>query len=134
MLSWPLYRLALLPALAAALVLLFSVVSRPEALRTDFAADSFDGARAAALARELQRLAPDRSPGGAGDTAAADFVRSHFRAVEGGEVSEQRFGDSLRNVTLVIPGESSERIVIAAPHAIAGMGIARSPAARRPRR
>ena len=115
MLSWPLYRLALLPALAAALVLLFSVVSRPEPLRTDFAADSFDAARATALARELQRLAPDRSPGSAGDQAAADFVLSRFRAVEGGEVSEQRFGDSLRNVALVIPGESSERVVIAAP-------------------
>jgi hypothetical protein len=115
MLSWPLYRLMLLPALAAAVVLLFSVVSRPEPLRTDFAADSFDAARATALARELQRLAPDRSPGGGGDGAAADFVLGHFREIEGGEVSEEHFGDSLRNVSLVIPGESSERVVIAAP-------------------
>ena len=76
-------------------MLLFSVVSRPEPLRTDFAADSFDAARATALARELQRLAPDRSPGGPGDRAAADFVLSHFRQIEGGEVSEERFGDSL---------------------------------------
>ncbi|MGZ8666094.1 MAG: hypothetical protein ACXWZM_03155 [Solirubrobacterales bacterium] len=115
MLSWPLYRLMLLPALAAAVVLLFSVVSRPEPLRTDFAADSFDAARATVLARELQRQAPDRSPGGAGDRAAADSVLSHFREIEGGEVSAESFGDSLRNVSLVIPGESSERVVIAAP-------------------
>ena len=115
MLSWPLYRLALLPAVAAAVVLLFSVVSRPEALRTDLAADSFDGARAAALGQELQRLAPDRKPGSAGDAAAAEFVLGQFHEVDGGEVSEQHFGGSLRNVSLVLPGASSEKIVIAAP-------------------
>ena len=115
MLNWRLYRLALLPALAAAVVLLFSVVSRPEPLRTDVVTESFDGARAAALTRELQRLAPERRAGSDADAAAAGLVLSRFRAVEGGEVSEQRFGDSLRNVDLVIPGDSSERIVIAAP-------------------
>lgn len=118
MVNWRLYRLALLPALAAAVVVLFSVVSKPEALRTDVAADGFDGARAAALTRDLLRVAPERKPGSAGDEAAADFVESRFRGVEGGEVSDLRFGaadENFRNVELVIPGQSSERIVIAAP-------------------
>jgi hypothetical protein len=113
--NYRLYRLSLLPAVVAAVVLLFSVVSRPDVLRTDAAADSFDGARAAGLTRELQRLAPERRPGSAGDEAAADFVASRFRAVEGGEITDQHFDSSLRNVGLAIPGQSSERIVIAAP-------------------
>lgn len=116
--NWRLYRVALFPALAAAVVVLFSVVSRPEALRTDVAADGFDGARAAALTRGLLRVAPERQPGSPGDEAAAGFVESHFGQVEGGEVSEVRFssdGEELRNVVLTIPGQSSERLVIAAP-------------------
>jgi hypothetical protein len=117
-----LYRLTALLAVVAAIVLMFSVASRPESLRSDTAPDAFDGAQAAALTRELLRIAPDRSPGGADDRASADFVAKRFRAIEGGQVIEQRFGGEfdgedvdLRNVTLLLPGLSSRRIVIAAP-------------------
>jgi hypothetical protein len=122
MLEPRLYRLGLLLALAAAVVLMFSVVSRPEPLRSDVAADAFDGERAAALDRQLLQLAPSREPGSAGNAAAAEFVAERFRAIQGGSVSVQAFeagfdGDDvpMRNVSLVLPGLSDRTIVIAAP-------------------
>ena len=70
MLELRLYRAGLLLALAAAVVLMFSVVSRPSPLRSDVAADAFDGERAAALDRQLLDVALDRTPGSRGDAAA----------------------------------------------------------------
>jgi len=122
MLELRLYRLGLLLALAAAVVLMFSVVSRPAPLRSDVAADAFDGERAAALDRQVLEVAPDREPGSAGNAAAADFVAERFRAIQGGSVSVQRFEASfdgndvpMRNVSLVLPGLSDRTIVIVAP-------------------
>jgi hypothetical protein len=122
MLELRLYRAGLLLALVAAVVLMFSVVSRPPTLRSDAAPDAFDGGRAAALDRQLISVARDRRPGSKGDDAAASFVAQRFGAVQGGQVSEQRFsagfdGDqvSMRNVSLVLPGLSDRRIVVVAP-------------------
>lgn len=122
MLELRLYRLGLLAALAAAVVLMFSVVSRPEPLRSDVAADAFDGQRTAAVDRQLIEVAPSREPGSDGDAAAADFVAERFRAIQGGSVSVQSFaaeydGDDvmMRNVTLVLPGLTDETIVVVAP-------------------
>ena len=122
MLEPRLYRLGLLLALAAAVVLMFSVVSRPQSLRSDVAADAFDGEGAAAITRQLIEVAPDREPGSAGNAAAAGFVAERFRAIQGGSVSVQRFdaefdGDDvpMRNVSLVLPGLTDRTIVIAAP-------------------
>ena len=131
------YRATLLGALAAFVVLLFSVVSRPAPLRSDTAADAFDGARAAALARELVKVAPERPPGSGGDAAAARLVERRFRSFEGGQVSEQRFvadvdGSTvrMRNVTLVLPGtKSDERLVLIAPRDCAAGTCAASSAA-----
>lgn len=117
------YRAPLLAALAAMVVLMFSVVSRPAPVRSGTAADAFDGARAASLAGNLVELAPDRTPGSRDDSTAADLVAQRFRGVQGGQVSEQTFGGSfdgddvqMRNVTLVLPGsKSDERIVLVAP-------------------
>jgi hypothetical protein len=127
MLQPHLYRLSLLLGLAAAVILMFSVVSRPEPLRSDAATDGFEAGQAANLTRQLLKAAPDRSPGSPGDDAAAAFVAKRFRGIEGGEVSEQLFDGrfdgedvSLRNVTLVLPGLSSSRLVIAAPRDCAG--------------
>lgn len=121
MLEMRLYRAGLLLALAAAVVLMFSVVSRPAPLRTDVAADAFDGESAAVLDHRLLEVAPDRTPGSGGDAAAADFVAERFRAIQGGSVSEQRFSGSfdgddvgMRNVSLVLPGLSDRRIVVVA--------------------
>ena len=122
MLEMRLYRVGLLLALVATVVLMFSVVSRPPALRSDVAADAFDGASAAAQARRLLELAPDRTPGGPGDAAAAEFVAERFRTIQGGSVFEQGFDGSfdgdeveMRNVTLVLPGLSERRIAVVAP-------------------
>jgi hypothetical protein len=122
MLELRLYRAGLLLALAAAVVLMFSVVSRPAPLRSDVAADAFDGERAAALDHQLLAEAYDRQPGSKGDAAAADFVAKRFRAIEGGSVSEQQFeagfdgeDTQMRNVSLVLPGLSDRRIVVVAP-------------------
>ncbi len=122
MLEPRLYRLGLLLALAAAVVLMFSVVSRPPTLRSDVAPDAFDGTRAAALDRQMLELARERQPGSAADAAAAAFVAQRFRAVQGGQVSVQRFSGSfddhsvqMRNVSLVLPGLSDRRIAVIAP-------------------
>jgi hypothetical protein len=131
-----LYRATLLLGFAAAAVLMFSVVSRPEALRSGTAADAFKGETAATLTRQLVRIAPDRAPGSRDDGAAAAFVAERFRAIAGGQVLEQRFGGQfdgdavqMRNVTLVLPGTSSQRIVLAAPRDCAGGFCAASSAA-----
>lgn len=117
-----LYRAPLLLGLAAAVVLMFSVVSRPGPVLTSTAPDAFDGSNAAESARELLRLAPSREPGSPGDTAAADLVAERFESIAGGQVTRQGFGGrfdgedvTLENVTLVLPGLSSRRVVIAAP-------------------
>jgi hypothetical protein len=122
MLEFRLYRIGLLLALAAAVVLMFSVVSRPSPIRSDTAADAFDGARAAGLDRQLISIAPDRTPGSRGDRAAAAFVTRRLAAVQGGQVSVQRFsagfdGDDvqMRNISLVLPGLSDRQIVVVAP-------------------
>ncbi len=127
MLELRLYRFGLLLALAAAVVLMFSVVSRPQPLRTDVAADAFDGGTAAALTRRVVELAPQREPGSDGDAAAAAYVAKRFGAIQGGSVSVQRFNGSfngnevgMRNVSLVLPGLSDRSIVVVAPRDCAG--------------
>jgi hypothetical protein len=122
MLDFRLYRIGLLLGLAAAVVLMFSVVSRPAGLQTDVAADAFDGEQATALDHQLLDLARDRRPGSAGDAAAAAFVAQRFRQVEGGQVAVERFEASfegedvqMQNVSLVLPGTSDRRIVVVAP-------------------
>jgi hypothetical protein len=116
------YRIAFAPALVALVILMFSVESIPEPVRAPetFAAD-FDGRRAAAAARQIVELAPDRAPGSEGDAAAADEVSQRFSAVEAGKVTEQRFegefdGEDveLRNVMLTLPGNSARTIVVVA--------------------
>src|SRR5687767_5126324 len=86
------YRLALLAGLFAAVVLMFSVVSRPEPVRSETAPDAFDERRAAGLTRLIVETAPEREPGSAGDDAAADLVAERFAEISGGEVTEQVYG------------------------------------------
>jgi hypothetical protein len=131
-----LYRATLLLGLLAAVVLMFSVVSRPDPLHTDIAADAFEGTTAAALAEQLVKAAPDRRPGSPDDAAAAALVEHRFRQIESGQVSEERFAGpyqgsdvTMENVTLVLPGSSNRRIVVAAPRDCAGGTCAVSSAA-----
>jgi hypothetical protein len=132
------YRIAFAPTLVALVILMFSVESIPEPVQAPetFAAD-FDGRRAAATARQIVELAPDRAPGSEGDAAAADEVAERFSAIEAGKVTEQEFeaefdGEDvdLRNVLLTLPGNSARTIVVVAGRDSArGTGAASSAAA-----
>jgi len=115
------YRAALLPALAAFVVLMFSFQSVPAPLPPPVASPTFDGSEAARTARAIVSLAPDRTPGSGGDGAVADLVEERFSAIEGGEVSTQSWSSSfddedveLENVILTLPGSSDRTIVVVA--------------------
>lgn len=131
------YRAALLPAVAAFVLLMFSLEPIPGALQPPVTTPEFDGAAATRTARSIAELAPEREPGSAGDMAAADFVRERFAAIEGGEVSVQDFDSTfdgedvtLRNVILTLPGASSSTLLIVAHRDSAeGVGAATSAAA-----
>jgi Peptidase family M28/Anti-sigma-28 factor, FlgM len=116
-----LYRAAFLPLLPVLLVAMFSIQGRPEPVLTRLAPDAFSHGRAAAAARAVARLSPNRTPGSAGDRDAAAFVTERFGAIEPGRVSVQKFSGSyrgrtveMRNVVLILPGLSDRRLVILA--------------------
>jgi hypothetical protein len=131
------YRAGFLPAVVAVVVVMFSVAPRPEPITFPIPGASFETGPAANAAREIARIAPDRTPGSEGDQAAAELVAARFGAIQGGEVSEQRVESSfdgedveLRNVILVLPGESEQRILVVARRDSArGIGLASSAAA-----
>jgi hypothetical protein len=131
------YRVGFLPAIVALIVVMFSVEPVPEPLSFPIPTTSFEAGPAANAARQIADVAPSRTPGGEGDQVAADLVAGRFTAIHGGEVSEQRFESSfegeeveLRNVILVLPGESQRRIVVvAARDSAEGVGLASSAAA-----
>ncbi len=131
MINFRLYRIALVPALIAVVVVMFSLEGAPEALEPGPLRGEFDGTRAAALARQIVNTAPERTPGSEGDAAVADIVADHFGDATTGAVSEQRYEASydgedvdLRNVLLTLPGETDATVLV-----VAARDAARSPAA-----
>jgi hypothetical protein len=125
------YRAALLPAVVAFAVLMFSFEAVPNPLPPPVATPIFDGAETARTARAIVDLAPERTPGSAGDRAVADLVEERFAAIEGGEVSTQTFDSSfegedvrLENVILTLPGNSDRTILV-----VAGRDSPRGPGA-----
>lgn len=115
------YRAALLPALAAFVLLMFSLEPIPSSLQEPVSTPEFDGGEAARTARSIVSLAPSREPGSPGDAAVADLVQERFAAIEGGQISVQdfdsTFGDEdvkLRNVVLTLPGSSGKTLLIVA--------------------
>ncbi|HEY8000658.1 MAG TPA: M28 family peptidase [Solirubrobacterales bacterium] len=137
MIDFRLYRLCFLPALLAVIVAMFSLEGAPDALEPVTPPSTFDGDRAAAVARQIATTAPDRTAGSDADAAIADLVVNRFEDIPSGAVSEQRFtasddGEdvSLRNVLLTLPGDADETIVIVAARDVAhGPGAASSAAA-----
>lgn len=131
------YRAALIPAVAAFVLLMFSLEPVPSPLPPPISAPTFEGADAARDARAIVELAPQREPGSDGDLAVADLVRERFSAIEGGEVSTQDFTSSfedrevdLQNVLLTLPGSSERSLLIVAQRDSAeGPGAASSAAA-----
>ena len=131
------YRAALLPAVIAFVVLMFSFEPIPSPLPPPVATPTFDGSEAARTARSIVALAPDRTPGSAGDSAVADLVEERFSGIEGGQVSTQSFDSSfegedvkLENVILTLPGTSVRTIlVLAARDSAEGQGATTSASA-----
>ena len=118
-------------------MLLFSLNAVPAPLQSSTPPSSFDAVEAAAVAHQLVKVAPDRTPGSDGDAAAADFVKDRFGQIRTAQVSEQPYrasigdGDAdLRNVLLTLPGDSDRSIlVLAARDAAHRPGAASSAAA-----
>jgi len=131
------YRAGFLPALVCLVIVMFSVQPLPEPLESPVTTAGFEPGPAARAARQIAAAAPARTPGSADDAAAADIVADRLGAIEGGELSEQPFegsfdGDEveLRNLILVLPGESEQQVVLLAPRDSAeGVGLASSAAA-----
>ncbi|MEZ5155871.1 MAG: hypothetical protein R2718_07155 [Solirubrobacterales bacterium] len=131
------YRAALIPAVAALAVLMFSFAPIPNPLPEPVATPTFDGTEAARTARSIVALAPDRTPGSAGDAAVADLVEERFSQIEGGQVTAQTFDSTFgdedvkpENVILTLPGISERTIlVLAARDSAEGPGAATSASA-----
>jgi hypothetical protein len=132
-----LYRLAFIPAAVAAVVLMFSLDGVPAPIAEPVPAGTYQGDAAAATARQIVRLAPERPAGSAGDERVADLVADRFNQISGGAVGEQRVtaevdgGDaSVRNVFLTLPGDVGRTIVVLAGRdSPSGPGVASSAAA-----
>jgi len=132
-----LYRLAFLPALVAAIATMFSLEGPPRPLEPAAATATFEAAHAVAVARQISALAPTREPGSEPDFAAARIVAEEFGEVRAGTVATQSFEKELdgarvelRNVSLTLPGERLEAIVVLAPRSASeGTGSSASAAA-----
>lgn len=115
------YRVALVPALAALVLLMFSFEPVPNPLQEPVANPEFEASQTARTARQIVAMAPSREPGSEGDRTIAAQVRDEFSTVEGGEVAVQDFTSEFRgsevdlqNVILTIPGESERTILVVA--------------------
>src|SRR4051794_9638723 len=137
MIDFRIYRAGFAPALAAIVVLLFALTAPPDPVPGPAASAEFDEVAAARIDRQITDAAAERTPGSEGDARVADLVTQHFRQVEGGLVSEQRFGGEfdghgvdLRNVILTLPGATDRSVVVMAPRdSGSGPGAASSAAA-----
>lgn len=137
MLDPRIYRVAFLPAVAAVVLLMFSLEQGPEPLEGPVSTPVFQGRETARVARSIATTTPSRTPGSEGDQALADRVLERFGDVAGGEVAEQTYegefeGESveLRNVLLTLPGRRPELLVVVADRASAtGQGATTSAAA-----
>ena len=131
------YRLGFAPALAALVIVAFSLQGVPDPLEPAEGTIEFDAGVATDTTRSLVRAAPDRRPGSEGAATAADFVRSRLEQIASGSVAEQRFEVSVdgedveaANVVLTLPGTSDRAILVVAERGTrSGNGIASSAAA-----
>ena len=113
-----LYRAAFVPAVLAAVFVMFSFEDRPPPLPQGLAADVlFDEQPATEAAERLARARPDRRAGTPGNHATARMVAEGFRE-RGFETSEDRFSEGGRDMVNVVgrrAGASREQVVIMAP-------------------
>jgi hypothetical protein len=129
-------RTALLPAVVAVVVLMFSLEPAPEPIEPPISVPEMSVRETARTARTILDLAPERTPGSAGDRAVAGLVRERFGAIDGGQVATQSLSSSfegtsveLENVLLTLPGERQEvLLVIAGRDSAEGAGATTSAA------
>ena len=137
MIDFRLYRISLLPAIAAFVLMMFSLEGIPEPQSPQIAPATFDGETAQDNVRQILQAGPERQPGSDGDQAVADLVLERFEEIEAGTAATQTFeadvdGDTqeLTNVVVTLPGESDETILVtAARDSASGPGAASSAAA-----
>ena len=137
MIDFRLYRVALIPAVAAFVMMMFSLEGVPEPPDPQIAPAIFDSDRMRDNLRQVLDAAPERSPGSSGDEAVANLVLDRFDAVAAGTAATQSFeatvsGEDrqLRNVILTLPGESDRTLLVtAARDSASGPGAASSAAA-----
>ncbi|HET8976463.1 MAG TPA: M28 family peptidase, partial [Solirubrobacterales bacterium] len=122
MIDLRLWRIALLPVPLVLLIAMFSLEETPRALEPVLPPDAFDGEAAVTLARDLAAAQSSPAPGSDQDAALADVVEERFKTFETGELAEQRFTASsggedveLRNVIMVLPGQSERQVALLAP-------------------
>lgn len=120
------YRAALVPALFAVILVMFSLESRPRPLPQGLAADVvFDGDQALTTLRSLERAGRDRRAGTLGDrTAGARVARDlrdrGFRVPRGGDPFDVE-GRQLLNVVGRRAGRSRREVVVVAARDAAGV-------------
>ena len=114
------YRAAFIPAVLAAVLVMFSLENRPRPVPQGLAADVlFDGDIAHRELRTIVARHPDRRPGGLASAAVARDLAERFRALEqeGFETSVDSWDENderLVNVIARRPGASRDQIVIMA--------------------
>jgi Peptidase family M28 len=137
MIDFRLYRIAWLPAVAAFVLMMFSLEGFPEPPSPQIAPATFDGENARGAAREILEAGAERTPGSDGDAAVGDLVLERFDEIEAGTAATQSFqakvdGEEreLTNVVVTLAGESDETVlVMAARDSATGPGAASSAAA-----
>jgi hypothetical protein len=123
-----LYRASFLVALLPLLLVLLAS-SRTGVLASPSLPPNFDGQGALALADELAMTYPDRAPGSTGALGAAGWVRDQLAGL-GLRVSSDTWSERLpggdvarlQNVWAVVPGQSSDAIVVMAHRDDTGTG------------
>ena len=137
MIDFRLYRIAFIPAIAAFVVMMFSLEGIPEPPNPQIAPATFDGDRARENLRGILALGDDRTPGSDADNGTAALVLERFEEIASGTAAKQTFDaevggetQELQNVVLTLAGESDEVVLITAGRDSAeGPGTASSAAA-----
>ncbi|HZI91436.1 MAG TPA: hypothetical protein VFD31_07400 [Thermoleophilaceae bacterium] len=118
------YRAALVPAVLAVILVMFSLESRPRPLPQGLAADVvFDGDQALTTLRSLDRAGRDRRPGTVGDRAAGAQMARGLRD-RGFSVSRDRFDVEDKQLVNVVgrrAGRSRREVVVVAARDAAGV-------------
>ncbi len=137
MIDFRLYRIAWIPALAAFVLMMFSLQGVPQPPDPQIAPATFDADRARGNVRDILALGGNRAPGSEADAGTAALVQERFEEIEAGTTSTQTFegrldGETreLLNVAVTLTGESDDVVLVTAGRdSAAGPGAASSAAA-----